>query len=60
MLEAYRIHVAERAVQGIPPEPLSAEQTAQLVELLKTPKPQNPKTPKPRHSELKLNDYQLL
>lgn len=37
MLEAYRIHVAERAVQGIPPEPLSAEQTAQLVELLKTP-----------------------
>jgi len=37
MLEAYRIHVSERAVQGIPPEPLSAEQTAQLVELLKTP-----------------------
>jgi len=37
MLEAYRIHVAERASQGIPPEPLSAEQTADLVELLKNP-----------------------
>ena len=37
MLEAYRTHVAERAIQGIPPEPLSAEQTAHLVELLKNP-----------------------
>tara|TARA_B110000902_G_scaffold159867_1_gene183107 strand:- start:2806 stop:5406 length:2601 start_codon:yes stop_codon:yes gene_type:complete len=37
MLEAYRTHVAERAIQGIPPEPLSAEQTAELVELLKNP-----------------------
>ena len=37
MLEAYRTHIAERAVQGIPPEPLSAEQTAELVELLKNP-----------------------
>jgi len=37
MLEAYRTHVAERATQGIPPEPLSAEQTADLVELLKNP-----------------------
>lgn len=37
MLEAYRTHVAERAIQGIPPEPLSAEQTADLVELLKNP-----------------------
>ena len=37
MLEAYRTHVAERATQGIPPEPLNAEQTAELVELLKNP-----------------------
>ena len=37
MLEAYRTHVAERATQGIPPEPLDAEQTAALVELLKNP-----------------------
>ncbi|WP_105103949.1 bifunctional aconitate hydratase 2/2-methylisocitrate dehydratase [Microbulbifer pacificus] len=37
MLEAYRKHVAERAEQGIPPKPLSAEQVAGLVELLKNP-----------------------
>ena len=37
MLEAYRTHVAERAKLGIPPEPLNAEQTAALVELLKSP-----------------------
>ena len=37
MLEAYRQHVAERAAMGIPPLPLSAAQTAQLVELLKNP-----------------------
>ena len=37
MLEAYREHVAERARQGIPPKPLSAEQMAGLVELLKEP-----------------------
>ena len=37
MLEAYREHVAERASQGIPPKPLSAEQMAGLVELLKAP-----------------------
>lgn len=37
MLEAYRAHVAERAELGIPPKPLNAEQTAALVELLKTP-----------------------
>ena len=37
MLEAYRNHVAERAAEGIPPKPLSAEQTAELVELLKNP-----------------------
>lgn len=37
MLEAYRKHVAERAAEGIPPKPLNAEQTAELVELLKNP-----------------------
>lgn len=37
MLEAYRQHVEERAQQGIPPLPLSADQTAELVELLKNP-----------------------
>ncbi|MEP0202676.1 MAG: bifunctional aconitate hydratase 2/2-methylisocitrate dehydratase [Halioglobus sp.] len=37
MLEAYRQHVAERAQQNIPPKPLSAEQTAGLIELIKNP-----------------------
>ena len=37
MLEAYRQHVAERAEIGIPPLPLNAKQTAELVELLKNP-----------------------
>ncbi len=37
MLEAYRQHVADRAAQNIPPKPLSAEQVAGLVELLKNP-----------------------
>ncbi len=37
MLNAYHQHVEERAQQGIPPKPLNAEQTAQLVELLKNP-----------------------
>ena len=37
MLQAYREHVAERSALGIPPLPLSAEQTAELVELLKSP-----------------------
>ena len=37
MLEAYREHVAERALQNIPPKPLSAEQVAGLIELLKAP-----------------------
>ena len=37
MLEAYRQHVAERAAEGVPPKPLSAEWTAQLVDLLKNP-----------------------
>ncbi|GAA4900322.1 bifunctional aconitate hydratase 2/2-methylisocitrate dehydratase [Ferrimonas pelagia] len=37
MLEAYREHVAERAAQGIVPKPLDAQQTSELVELLKNP-----------------------
>jgi aconitate hydratase 2/2-methylisocitrate dehydratase len=37
MLDAYRVHVAERAEQGLPPLPLDAEQVAALVELLKQP-----------------------
>ncbi|WP_421621298.1 bifunctional aconitate hydratase 2/2-methylisocitrate dehydratase [Alkalilimnicola ehrlichii] len=37
MLEAYRKHVEERAAEGVPPKPLDAEMTAQLVELLKNP-----------------------
>ncbi len=37
MLETYRAHVADRAALGIPPLPLSAEQTAALCELLKNP-----------------------
>src|SRR3546814_7059985 len=37
MLETYRQHVAERAALGIPPLPLSAQQTADLIELLKNP-----------------------
>ena len=39
MLEAYRKHVAERAELGVVPKPLSAEQVADLIELLKTPPP---------------------
>ncbi|HAT28350.1 MAG TPA: bifunctional aconitate hydratase 2/2-methylisocitrate dehydratase [Gammaproteobacteria bacterium] len=39
MLEAYREHVAERAELGVVPKPLSAEQVADLIELLKTPAP---------------------
>ncbi|MGY1520134.1 bifunctional aconitate hydratase 2/2-methylisocitrate dehydratase [Luteimonas sp. A482] len=37
MLEAYRHHAAERAALGIPPLPLSAQQTAAVIELLKNP-----------------------
>lgn len=39
MLDAYRNHVEERASQNIPPLPLNAQQTAELVELLKKPIP---------------------
>ena len=37
MLQAYVDHVAERAASGIPPLPLTAQQTADLIELLKSP-----------------------
>ena len=37
MLEAYRQHAAERAALGIPALPLSAPQTAALIELIKAP-----------------------
>lgn len=37
MLDAYRHHVAERAALGIPPLPLSAQQTAEVIELIKAP-----------------------
>jgi aconitate hydratase 2/2-methylisocitrate dehydratase len=37
MLVAYRQHAAERAALGIPPLPLSAQQTAELIELIKAP-----------------------
>ncbi|HWP18288.1 MAG TPA: bifunctional aconitate hydratase 2/2-methylisocitrate dehydratase [Burkholderiaceae bacterium] len=37
MLQNYREHVAERAALGIPPLALNAQQTAELIELLKNP-----------------------
>jgi aconitate hydratase 2 / 2-methylisocitrate dehydratase len=37
MLQAYRQHVAERAALGVPPLPLSAKQTEELIGLLKSP-----------------------
>jgi aconitate hydratase 2 / 2-methylisocitrate dehydratase len=37
MLKAYQTHVAERAALQLPPLPLSAEQVASVVELLKNP-----------------------
>jgi aconitate hydratase 2/2-methylisocitrate dehydratase len=45
MLEAYNAHVAERAALGIPALPLSKDQTAELIGLLKTP-------PKGKEAEL--------
>ena len=35
LLEEYKAHTAERAELGVPPLVLTAEQTAELVELLK-------------------------
>ena len=37
MLETYRQHVAERAAINIPPKPLSPQQVAELITLLKNP-----------------------
>ncbi len=37
MLQQYRAHVEERAALGVPPQPLTDAQTADLVELLKNP-----------------------
>ena len=37
MLEEYRAHAAERAEQGIPAKPLTADQVTQLIDLLKSP-----------------------
>ncbi|OOS06474.1 aconitase [Moraxella cuniculi DSM 21768] len=37
MLEQYRAHVEERAALGVPPQPLTDAQTAELIELLKNP-----------------------
>ncbi len=37
MLKAYREHAAERQALGIPPLPLTAQQTAELIELIKAP-----------------------
>ena len=39
MLTPYREHAAERAALGIPPLPLTAAQTAALVELIQAPPP---------------------
>jgi aconitate hydratase 2 / 2-methylisocitrate dehydratase len=35
-IEEYKAHVTEREALGVPPLPLSAEQTAELIELIKT------------------------
>src|ERR671911_41739 len=37
MLQEYKKHAAERATQGIPPLPLSAAQTNELISLLEAP-----------------------
>jgi len=37
LLASYRQHAAERAALGIPPLPLDAKQTAELIELIKAP-----------------------
>ncbi|MCR1836312.1 bifunctional aconitate hydratase 2/2-methylisocitrate dehydratase [Pasteurella caecimuris] len=40
-LTEYQTHVDQRAAQGVVPLPLNAQQTAELVELLKNPPPEN-------------------
>lgn len=37
MLQPYRNHVKERLAEGVVPKPLDAEQTAELIELIKAP-----------------------
>ncbi|MFH6952977.1 bifunctional aconitate hydratase 2/2-methylisocitrate dehydratase [Pseudoalteromonas sp. XMcav1-K] len=37
MLQEYRLHVEQRAAQGIVPKPLDAQQTTELIELIKNP-----------------------
>ena len=37
MLQAYRDHIAERELEGIPPKPLDAQQVTELVALIKSP-----------------------
>ncbi|KPV98011.1 Aconitate hydratase 2 [Pseudoalteromonas sp. P1-9] len=37
VLQEYRLHVEQRAAQGIVPKPLDAQQTAELIELIKNP-----------------------
>jgi aconitate hydratase 2/2-methylisocitrate dehydratase len=44
MLKTYATHVQERAAQNLPPLPLSAEQVALLVELIKNPPASEEKT----------------
>jgi aconitate hydratase 2 / 2-methylisocitrate dehydratase len=41
MLEGYRQHTEERAALGIPPLPLTAQQTSELCEILKNPPPES-------------------
>ena len=43
MLEDYKKHCEEREEMGIPPLPLDAEQTAEVVNLLKKENDENPK-----------------
>jgi len=43
-LTTYRAHVAERSALGIPPLPLTAKQTGELIELLKNPSKGEEKT----------------
>ena len=37
MLKEYKEHVQKRKVQGLPPLPLNESQTAELVDLIKSP-----------------------
>ena len=37
MIDIYNAHVAERAAIGVPALPLTAKQTAEVIELLKAP-----------------------